>query len=189
MSFMTQPPLKRPIQSYAYNQFAYSDHAGLNVIRTVWLAILCLIGLGAMVTIKAGTPPFPPNAGVSPGETTIAGTSSRDTLTEADKLETAYVHAPLVEEPAMQVTKATDETPPVPLRSTTAPKIVSRHWHDPDVKKSASVSPGRSIKIQQPKNGKNVDGGKATVDLRPCRRPAGFAGLLRALNLSSGCDT
>jgi hypothetical protein len=162
---------------------------GLNVIRTVWLAVLCLIGLGAMVTIKAGTPPPPPNARASPDETTIAGASSRDTLTEADKLETAYVHTPLVEEPAMQVTKATNETPPVPLRSTTAPKVVSPHWHDPDVKKSASVSPGRSTKIQQPKNGKSVDGGKATIDPRPCRRPEGFAGLLRALNLSPGCDT
>ena len=162
---------------------------GLDVIRTVWFAVLCLIGVGAMVAIRARTPPPPPNAGASPDETTIASDSSRDTLTEADKLESAYVRAPLVEEPVMQVTKATDENPPRPPGSTATPKIVSRHWHDPNAGKSASVSPGRSIKIQQRKNGKNVDGGKATGNLRSCRHPEGFAGLLRALNLSPGCDT
>jgi hypothetical protein len=52
----------------------------------------------------------------------------------------------------------------------------------------ATVSPYRHIKMQQPKDGKNVDRSKATVDLRPCRSPEGFAGLLKALNLSSGCD-
>jgi hypothetical protein len=161
----------------------------LDVIRTVWLAVLCLIGVGAMVAIKAGTPPPPPNARASLYETAIAIDSSRDTLTEADKLEIAYVRAPLVEEPVMQVPKASVEHPPRPPGSTATPKIVSRHWHDPNAKKSASASPSRSIKIQQPKNGKNVDGRKATDDLRSCRHPEGFAGLLRALNLSPGCDT
>src|ERR1700723_3823348 len=189
MSFVTQPPLKRPIQSYLTINSHTRTMRGLNVTRTVWLAVLCLIGLGAMVTIKAGTPPPPPNAGASLDETTIARASSRDTLTKADKLEIAYVRAPLVENPIMQVTKATDETPPRPLSSTATPKIVTRHWHDPNAKKSASASPDRSIKVQQPKNGKNVDRAKATVDLKPCRRPEGFAGLLRALNLSPGCDT
>jgi hypothetical protein len=191
MSLVTHPPLKCPIQFYANNQFAYVDHAGLDVIRTVWLAALCLTGLGAMVTLKAGTPPPPPNAGASPAETTIAGAPSGDTLTEADKLEIAYVRAPLVEEPVMQVTKATHEAPPRPLSSAATQKIVSRHWHEPNAKKAASVSADRSIKVRQPKNGRNVDRAKATVDLRPCRGPEGFAGLLRALNLnlSPGCDT
>jgi hypothetical protein len=88
----------------------------------------------------------------------------------------------------MPATPVADETSPQPL-SLTVPKIVSRHWHDHNAKKLAAVSPDRRIKIQQPKNGKNVDRAKATVDLRPCRRPEGFAGLLRALNLSPGCDT
>jgi hypothetical protein len=51
------------------------------------------------------------------------------------------------------------------------------------------MSPDRSIKIQDPKKSNNVDRAKISVDLRPCRRPEGFAGLLRALNLSPGCDT
>jgi hypothetical protein len=158
------------------------------VIRTVWLAVFCLIGLAAMVGIKAGSPTPAPNAGASAEQTTIATGSSHDTLTKADKLEITYVRVPIAAEPVMPATPVSDEISPQPP-SLTVPKIASRHWHDHNVKKLAAVSPDRRIKIQQPKNGKNVDRAKATVDLRPCRRPEGFAGLLRALNLSPGCDT
>jgi hypothetical protein len=190
MGSVPRPPLERLIQSYAHSQFAYRTMWGLVVTRTVWLAVLCLIGLGAMVAINAGTPtPTPsPNVGASPEQTTIATGSSHDTLTEADKLEIAYVRVPVAVEPVMLVTKAPDETQPQPPGPTATSRIVSRHWHDPNAKKSTAVSSDRRMKIQEPKKSKNVDRGKATVDLRPCRRPEGFAGLLRALNLSPGCD-
>ena len=158
------------------------------MIKTVWLAGLCLIGLGALVGINAGHPTPTPNVGASAEQTTIATDSSHDTLTEADKLEIAYVRVPVAAEPVMLATRVSDETSPQPL-SLTISKTVSRHWHDRNAKKSAAVSPDRRIKIQEPKSGKSVDRSKATADLRPCRRPEGFAGLLRALNLSPGCDT
>jgi hypothetical protein len=157
------------------------------VIRTVWLAVLSLIGLGAMVAINAGPPTPTLNVGASSEQTSSATGSSHETLTKADKLEIAYVPVPVALEPVMMATQVSDETSPQP-RSLTIPKIVSRHWHDHTAKKLAAVSPDRRIKIVE-KNGKNIDRAKATVDLRPCRRPEGFAGLLRALNLSPGCDT
>jgi len=152
----------------------------------VWLAVLCLIGLGAMVAINAGPPTSTANVGASAEQTTVATGSSHDTLTKADKLEIAYVPVPV--EPVTLATQVSDETSPQP-RSLTIPKIVSRHRHDHTAKKLATASPDRRIKILEPRNGKNIDRAKATVDLRPCRRPEGFAGLLRALNLSPGCDT
>ena len=142
-----------------------------------------------MVAISAGTSTPPPTVGASPEQTTVGKTFSQDTLTKADKLEIAYVGDAVAVEPAMLVTKAPDEPAPQPPSPTATPKIVSRHWHDPNAKKSAAVSLGRRIEGQEPKKSKNVDHGKATVDLRACRRPEGFAGLLRALNLSAGCDT
>jgi hypothetical protein len=160
----------------------------LDVIRTVGLAVLCLIGLGAVVAVSAGPPTPTPNVEASPEQMTIATGSSRDTLTKADKLEIAYVPVPVAAEPVMLATQVSDETSPQP-QSLTIPKIVSRRWHDHNAKRLAAGSPDRRIKIQQPKNGKNVDRAKATADLRPCRRPEGFAGLLRVLNFSSGCDT
>jgi hypothetical protein len=183
----------------------------------MWLAALCLSGFGAMVAICAGTPTPPPIVEVSPDKTTIgtgssqdisAGTptpppiveaspdkttigigSSQDTLTKADKLEIAYVRDRIAVEPVMRVTKVPNETPPQPLSPTATPKIVSRHWHDPNAKKSAAASPDRRIKNKEPKKSKNVERAKLPVDLRPCPRPEGFAGLLRLLNLSPGCDS
>jgi hypothetical protein len=159
---------------------------GLGVIRTVWLAVLCLIGLGAIVATNAGPPTPTPNVGAFSEQTTIATNSSHDTLTKADRLEIAYV--PVAAEPVVPATPVSDETSPQPRRLT-IPKIINRHWHDHNAKKLVAVSPDRHIKIEQPKkNGKGVDHAKASVDLRACRRPEGFAGLLRALNLSPGCD-
>lgn len=153
----------------------------------MWLAVPCSIGLGAMVAISAGYPMPTPNVETAPEQMTIATGSSDDTLTKADKLEIAYV--PIAVEPVVLATPASDESSPQPRRLT-IPKIIGRHWHDHDAKKLVAVSRDRRINIQQPKkNGKGVDRVKATVDLRPCRRPEGFAGLLRALNLSPGCDT
>jgi hypothetical protein len=157
------------------------------VNRTVWLAFLCLIGLGAVVATNAGRPTPIPNANAYLEQPTIATDSSQDTLTKADRLETAYVRVPVAVGPVMPVTPVSDETSPQPQRLT-IPKIASRHWHDHSVRKSAAVSSDRRIKIEEPQNGKSVDRAKATVDLRPCRRPEGFAGLLRALNLAPGCD-
>ena len=161
---------------------------GVDVIRTVWLAIPCSIGLGAMVAINAGARMPTPNEEASPEQTTVATGPSHDTLTKADKLEIAYVPLPVAAEPVMLTTPVSDEPQPQP-QSLTIPNIVSRHWHDHNAKKLAAESPDRRIKIHQPKNGKSVDRSKATIDLRPCRRTEGFAGLLRALNLSSGCET
>jgi hypothetical protein len=159
---------------------------GLAVIRTVLLAVLCSIGLGATVAIKAGTPTLPSNVGASPEQTTVGTGFAQDTLTKADVV---YVRDPVAAEPVMLVTKAREEPPPQSLSPPATPKIVSRHSHDPNAKKVAAVSLGRRIKGQESKKSKNAERAKLPAELRPCRRPEGFAGLLRVLNLSPGCDT
>jgi hypothetical protein len=141
-----------------------------------------------MVAIRFGIPTPLPNVRASPEQGTVGKSFSQDTLTKADKLEIAYVRDPVALKPVMLVTKAPDETPSQPPSPVATPKIVSRHWHDPNAKNSGAAPPGRRAKHQEPKTTKNVERAKAPVDLRPCRRPEGFAGLLRALNLSPGCD-
>src|SRR5258706_8090462 len=73
-------PLSAQFSINAHNQFAHSDHAGLVVIRTMWLASLCLglSGFGAMVAIIAGTPAPPPIVETTPDKTTIGTGSSQD---------------------------------------------------------------------------------------------------------------
>ena len=94
------------------------------MIRTVWLAVPCSIGLGLMVGINAGHPMPTPNVETAPEQTTIAAGSSDDTLTKADKLEIAYVPVPV--EPVVLARPVSEETSPQP-RSLVIRKIVSRH--------------------------------------------------------------
>jgi hypothetical protein len=163
---------------------------GLAVTRTVWLAALCLSGLGAMVAVRFGIPTPPPNVRASPEQRTVAEGFSQDKLTKADKLEIAYVRVPVVGvEPVMLVTQVSNETPSQPPSPVATPKIVSQHWQDTNAKNSGAAPPGRRFKHQEPKTTTNVERAKVPVDLRPCRRPEGFAGLLRAMNLTPGCDT
>jgi hypothetical protein len=142
-----------------------------------------------VVAINAGPTTSSPITVASPEQITVGQTSSQDTLTKTDRLEIAYVRVPLAVEPVTLVTKTLDETPLQSLSDTETPKIVSRHWHDPNAKKSAISSISRRMKGQEPKRSKNVDRGKATIGVKPCRPPDGFAGLIRALNLSRGCET
>ena len=162
-------------------------------MRIVGLPIVCLVLLGA-IAIKAGTAASrPPDIEPLPNRTTVGSGVPQETLTKADKLEIAYVRKAVPVDPVTQFAKATPE-PSLPL-PTTVPKVTGRHWHDPHSMKVTKGSQDRRIKSSQSKKGqesqksKNVEPPKAIVDLRPCRRPEGLAGLLRALNLSPGCDT
>ena len=162
-------------------------------MRIAGLSIGCLVLLAA-IAIKAGTAASrPPAIEPLPDQTTGGSGVPQDTLTKADKLEIAYVRKVAPVEPVTQFAKATPE-PSLQL-PTTVPKVASRHWHDPNSKKIAKGSQDQRIKTsqskkrQESKKSKSVEPSKAIVDLRPCRRPEGFAGLLRALNLSPGCDT
>jgi hypothetical protein len=162
-------------------------------MRIVGLPIVCLILLGA-IAIKAGTAASrPPDIEPLPDQTTVGSGVPQDTLTKADKLEIVYVRKAVPVEPITRFAKATPG-PSLPL-PTTVPKFASRHWHDPNSIKVTNNSRDQRIKSSQSKKvresnkSKNVEPSKAIVDLRPCRRPEGFAGLLRALNLSPGCDT
>ena len=157
------------------------------MIRTVWLTVLCLSGAGGVAAINAGTSTPPPIVAASPEPTTSDKISSRDTLTEADRVDITHVHDVVAAAPTIPITRAPGETSPQPAAPTRSAKNLNRHWHDPNARKSAASPPDRRIKNQQASR-KSIDRGKPTVDLRPCRRPEGFAGLLRALNLTSGCD-
>ena len=163
-------------------------------MRIAGLPIVCLVLLAA-VAIKAGTAASRPS-GIDPlPDQTIARLDvPQDTLTKADKLEIPYrreVTRPV--EPFTRLASPTPE-PSLPLRSAVA-KSASRQRHEPNSTKVTNNSQDRHIKspeskkAQEAKKSRNVEPSKPMVDLRPCRRPEGFAGLLRALNLSPGCDT
>jgi hypothetical protein len=151
----------------------------------VWLAVLCFSGVAAVLATNAGTSAPSPTLGVSPKQTTVADSFSADTLTKADKLEIAYVRDPVAVESVMPVKIVSEETPSQRLSPPATQKIVRPRPH---ASKPAVVSSERRIKMREAKS-KNVERGKVTADLRPCRRGDRIAGLLRAFNLSPQCDS
>lgn len=171
-----------------------SDDARLIVVRTVWLAGLCLGGLSVNGRYQGWANTASPNRAASPEQTTVGKTSSQDRLTKADRLVIAYVHLPVPPQSQsywlrMRLTKLCDN----PLRPTASPIVGSRHRHEAHAKKSSIMSHGRRTKGQAPKKSRNVDRAgaraKAAFDVKACRRREGLAGMLRVLNLSSRYET
>jgi hypothetical protein len=118
------------------------------MIRTVWLAIFCLISLVVLVVIRIGAAPLA-RADASRLETTAAADTQQATSTKADKLKVSYI------EPAAGTTvTAVAIVPPknAPKPAETTIRIVSRHWHD----------------LLAPKASPNVD--RSNINLRTPRR-------------------
>jgi hypothetical protein len=166
------------------------------MIRTVWLATICLAVLSALAIGKALTPADPRVAERLADETTVGTDLAQDTLSKADRLEITYVRQDVPARSALQPTE-----PIVPAVSSVPrpveTKIVSRHWHDPNAissppdkaKQPKQTGTNKKSKIVDRKGSQAADRSKPTEPMKPCSRPGAFGDLLRSLNLSPACDS
>jgi hypothetical protein len=97
------------------------------MIRTVWLALFCLISLGAMAALRIAMTPSV-SADASPARMTWAANLKQDTLAKTDKLQVSYIE----EAPEKKLVTTIAVVPP---KMTSKPaeeitKIISRHWHE-----------------------------------------------------------
>jgi hypothetical protein len=165
------------------------------MIRTVWLAVLCLALVSALATGKALRAPGPAVA-ERPADKIADGIDrAQDTLSKADRLEIKYMREEPRPQPVAQPVLQPIEpagpivTPPTPPSET---RIKSRHWRDPH---AASASPKDSERTESRRKSKNVDRkrnqaadrSKPSEPVKPCSRPGAFGDLLRAVNLSPAC--
>ena len=162
------------------------------MIRTVWLAVLCLALVSALAAGKALTTPARPATAELPAAQITAGIDrAQDPLGKADRLEVNYVREETPPQPIPQSIEpaAPVVTPPAPPMET---KIISRHWRDPN---ALSSSGNNSQRTESKKKSKNVDRNrnqatdrsKPSEPVKPCSRPGPFGDLLRAVNLSPAC--
>jgi hypothetical protein len=159
------------------------------MIRAVGLALWFLAGSGAAIAISVGQAPEPENTSTvldEPSTDTHSVNIVPDTLTETDRLNVAYVRS-VVEnaKPAPFVVIPADLTLDKPKTVST---VANRRLRGTDSKTHAAPSPTRQSKSRAPKATK-VAHAKASVAFKPCRRPEGFAGFLRLLNLGPRCET
>jgi hypothetical protein len=157
------------------------------LIRIIALGVVCLAGLGAIAApaMKSTLPQsakvvFPVVAGIKADRLPIK--SNRETLSEADKVDVAYI--PSTEDEG-QVSPS--PPPPQPQPSPPRPNITSRHWHDPHDLKVKAAKSNASITKQLKK--RSADRPTDQVrDVKDCGLD-GLQPLLRKLNLSPPCDS
>jgi len=128
----------------------------LKMIRTIWLATICLAVLSTLAVGKALMTRAPSSATERPTDRTTGGTDlTQDTLGKADRLEITYVRQEVRAASALQSTE-----PVVPTVASAPPpvanKIISRHWHDPNAFSSAT-KPKQTKQTASSKKGKIVD--------------------------------
>ena len=163
---------------------------GQRMIRTVWLAIICLAVLSALAVGKALKTPADAIVAERPTDQMTVGTGlAQDTLSKADRLEITYVRQEILPQSAMQPTK-----PFIPAVSSTMlpieTKISSRHWHDPNATTSSAAKSKQPKKtVAAKKANQAADRSKLVEPVKPCDRTGAFGDLLRSLNLSPACDS
>jgi hypothetical protein len=154
------------------------------VIRTVALGIVCLAGLGALAA-AAKRPPLQPTEVVFP---IVAGSKADrlpliprlGTSNGVERVDVAYV--PPVEDvvPVEPVSAAKGS-------KSTAPRIVSRRWHDPHDRKFFEGTKQGASNSKPPTKGSADRVPRRIADVKECRSD-GLDPLLRKLNLSPQCE-
>lgn len=171
------------------------------MIRTVWLAIICVVLVSALAAAKALRPPadvaiaeLPAVAELPADETTVGVGYAQDTLSKADRLEINYVRPEIPPQPVLPsiAPAAPVVTPPKPPVET---KIISRHWRDPNAFSSSLKNSKPTKQSDSNKTSKNADRKrnqaaertKSAEPVKSCNRLGPIGDLLKSMNLSPAC--
>ena len=167
------------------------------MIRTVWLAIICVVLVSALAVGKGlRTPADPAVAEPSADATTVGMGHAQDTLSKADRLEINYVRPEFPSQPVLPPVAPAAQvvTPPKPPAET---KIISRHWRDPNAfssslknaKPTKQSDSSKTSKNTDPKRNHAADRSKSAEPVKPCHRLGPIGDLLKSINLSSACPS
>ena len=165
------------------------------MIRTVWLAALCLVALGAVsVGRVAKLPPALTTEPANVQEATVDAVPSEQPLIKADRLQINFVRQEPFDQPPNQ-----SAPPPVDpvvreIETVVPPaetEIVDRHWHDPNATRSGTArrTTRKEKPAGDPRDSLAADRARPTGQNRHCDHTAVFGGLLRSLNLAPRCGS
>jgi hypothetical protein len=158
------------------------------VVRTVWFALFCLLGLGTVVAVRSTSQISAAvvssvNVANAPRPTAKPDTQ-QDTLGKADRLPLFDVDAEVKVANAPSPTEAVSVAP-APAVPAATPKIVSRHWHDRNSIAPTDRTSAHRRAANKKDNKRNdavaVDSG---VDGSSCSKGSAF---LRSLKLVPSC--
>ena len=160
--------------------------AAPQAMRTVWLALLCLIGLATTVIVKVAVlsgevaKPVPSAKAEVSRDTGLTGTVAvssenltprtklqNNPSTKTDNLEVSDDAAPEIK-PVKSIAIGSPTAEPKQL-SKTIERIVIRHWHDPLDKRTAAAQPTAKGKLS--KRARSAEASIATSIEMPSREP------------------
>jgi len=155
------------------------------VIRIVALGAVCLAGLGAIAAVPNKSPPPQPAEVIFP---VVAGNKAdrlqlvigRDTPTDAEKVDGVYV-------PPVEDLTPSNQSPLQKAANPPAPRIASRHWHDPHDRKFFEATKQNASKSKSPTKDPADRAPKRVTAVKECRSD-GLDPFLRKLNLSPQCE-
>jgi hypothetical protein len=140
---------------------------------------------GALALIERETPPRTiKDNSERPGPSKHDVSESRGTLTEADRRDIPHLQH---EAQAERISSVNRRAPPNLAPIIAASNAVAQHTRG---------APNKTADVEKPKLGPQhrkrkaakTDGSKAVVQVKSCL-PNAFAGMLKALNISRGCET
>jgi hypothetical protein len=159
--------------------------------RTIWFAVFCFVGLGAVAAIKTATPStrLAVESAADQGNIELAAVPNE--LTKSDRLPLPSLPLPsapvesVATEASVPPAMMPAETPPA--EPETIKKVEHRRWQDAN----ARIDPAESSHRHAKRNEPSKSGGSTASNARPgawhCRRDA-MGSILRSLDLSPRCD-
>ena len=149
------------------------------MIRTVWLAAICLAAIAGLCASRAAASISPRDENVT-AQTTVDVFIGSEALAKADKLE-VVAHLPAVE----TISSLPNDPPAVP-EIASKPAETVHPPASPKASRNAVMLPKPRPKIRLSKTGNT----KAVVDVKSCARPDGLIGIFVSLSGSvSAADT
>ena len=158
------------------------------MIRTVWLGVFLFIALAALASFKLAFGSQRPVTSANRPQVvrdleieTVASDAVPNTLKKSDRLEVTSASTVESPEPVATVIPVVVPEPPV----TAAPKITSRHWHDPADQKTSQVG---AKKLKGSKRGSPAVEPKPVQAADACESD-GLARIKRLFKPGANCQT
>jgi hypothetical protein len=154
------------------------------MFRTMWLALFCLVGLGAVMAIKLAASPATLVAGAARDQRITAPAFALNESAKSDRLELPDARAETgIVVPSAQPTPAAT----VPTSPVTISKVAAPHWEDANALIAPVTSPHRDTKARQSKKTVGKSPSTERAEAWHCR-PDAVGSLLRSLDLSPRCN-
>jgi hypothetical protein len=148
------------------------------MIRTVWLAAICLAAIAGLCASRVAASISPPDETV-PAQTTVDAFVNSEALAKADKLEVVG------NLPANETTSSLPSDPPA------IPEIISKPAETVLPPPAAPKASRRTVMLPKPRPKirlSKTSNTKTAVDAKNCSRPDGLVGLLASVSGSIDCS-